>query len=108
MACVLAESEMLYGAHGIPFFTLACTVVDGKKRMVPPKNWQSGTEATLKTKGKNAVCIRTGHTEGAVCPLVVIDADGEDAIAVVEGLLAETAGLQGKVPRVQTQRGANG
>ncbi len=64
MACVLAESEALYGAHGIAFFTLGCAVVDGKKRMVPPKNWQS--DATLKARGKNAVCIRTGYTEGAV------------------------------------------
>ncbi len=41
MACVLAESERLYGAHGVAFFTLRCSVVEGKKRMVPPKNWQS-------------------------------------------------------------------
>ncbi len=37
MACVLAECELLYGAHGIPSFTLACALVDGKKRMVPAK-----------------------------------------------------------------------
>ena len=109
MACVLAESELLYGAHCIPFFTLSCCVVDGKKRMTPPKNWQSAPTlssdlTTLKAKGKNAVCIRTGFTDGAACPLVVIDADGEDAIAVVESLLAETCVRD--VPQVQTQRGA--
>ena len=109
MACVLAESEALYGAHGIAFFTLACAVVDGKKRMVPPKSWQSAPAGFpgLKAKGQNAVCIRTGYTEGAECCLVVVDADGEDAIEVVERLVAETcAGLQ--VPQVQTQRGAAG
>jgi hypothetical protein len=109
MACVLAESDALYGAHGIPFFTLACAVVDGKKRMVPPKNWQSAPAGSpgLKTKGQNAVCIRTGYAEGAEGCLVVVDADGEDAIEEVERLVAETcAGLQ--VPRVQTQRGAAG
>ena len=107
MACVLAESEQLYGAHGIPFFTLACSVVDGKKRMVPPKNWQSAPMQSLKAQGKNAVCIRTGYTDGAACPLVVVDADGADAIAVVERLLAETCtGIP--VPQVQTQRGATG
>ncbi len=46
----------------------------------------------LRLKGKNAVCIRTGYTEGAALPLVVIDADGEDAIVLVESLLAETCG----------------
>jgi hypothetical protein len=101
MACVLAESEVLYGTHGIPFFTLSCSIVDGKKRMVPPKNWQSTDSPALKTRGKNAVCIRTGYTDGAVCPLVVVDADGEDAIAVVEGLLAETCPVGTKVPQVQ-------
>jgi hypothetical protein len=107
MACVLAESELLYGAHGISFFTLSCALVDGKKRMVPPKNWQSADPSALKAKRKNAVCIRTGYTDGAACPLVVIDADGADAIAVVERLLAETcAGFN--VPQVQTQRGATG
>ena len=106
MACVLAGSEQLYGAHGICFFTLSCSVVDGKKRMVPPKNWQSALLG-LKAKGKNAVCIRTGYTEGAACSLVVIDADGEDAIAAVERMLAETC-AELKVPQVQTQRGASG
>jgi hypothetical protein len=53
------------------------------------------------------VCIRTGFTVGAACPLVVLDADGVDALAVVERLLAETCtGL--KVPKVQTQRGPAG
>ena len=106
--CVLAESERLYGAHGIPFFTLSCAVVDGKKQMRPPPNWQLAPQNDLRFKGKNAVCIRTGYTEGALLPLVVIDADGEDAIAVVESLLAETAGLNLKVPQVKTQRGASG
>jgi hypothetical protein len=110
MACVLAESELLYGAHGIAFFTLACSVVEGKKRMVPPKNWQSAAPSALglKAQRKNAVCIRTGYAEGAAFPLVVVDADGEDAIGVVEGLLAETLPVSTKVPQVQTQRGATG
>ena len=106
--CVLADAERLYGAHGIPFFTLSCAVVEGKKQMRPPQNWQLAPQNDLRFKGKNAVCIRTGYTEGAVLPLVVIDADGEDAIAVVESLLAETAGLNLKVPQVKTQRGASG
>jgi hypothetical protein len=105
--CVLADAERLYGAHGISFFTLSCAVVDGKKQMRPPQNWQSAAQSDLRFKGKNAVCIRTGYTEGAALPLVVVDADGDDAIAVVESLLAETcAGLA--VPQVQTQRGAGG
>ena len=106
--CVLADAERLYGAHGIPFFTLSCAVVEGKKQMRPPPNWQLAPQSDLRLKGKNAVCIRTGYTEGAVLPLVVVDADGEDAIAVVESLLAETAGLNQTVPQVQTQRGASG
>ena len=107
--CVLADAERLYGAHGISFFTLSCAVVDGKKQMRPPQNWQSAAQSDLRFKGKNAVCIRTGYTDGAVLPLVVVDADGDDAIAVVESLLAETcAELNQKVPRVQTQRGAGG
>jgi hypothetical protein len=105
--CVLADAERLYGAHGISFFTLSCAVVDGKKQMRPPPNWQMAPQNDLRFKGKNAVCIRTGYTEGAALPLVVMDADGDDAIAVVDSLLADTcAGLA--VPQVQTQRGATG
>jgi hypothetical protein len=81
----------------------------GKKRMVPPKNWQSAPAGFpgLKAKGQNAVCIRPGYADGAACCLVVVDAGGEDAIEVVERLVAETcAGIQ--VPRVKTQRGATG
>ena len=40
MPCVLAESERLYGAHGVAFFTLECAYVDGKKRMRFPTGWQ--------------------------------------------------------------------
>ena len=105
--CVLADAERLYGAHGVSFFTLSCAVVDGKKQMRPPQNWQSAPQSDLRFKGKNAVCIRTGYTEGAALPLVVVDADGDDAIVLVESLLEETcAGLA--VPQVQTQRGASG
>jgi hypothetical protein len=39
-ACVLTEAERLYGAHGVAFFTVACDVVDGKKRMRFPARWQ--------------------------------------------------------------------
>jgi hypothetical protein len=105
--CVLAECDRLYGAHGIPFFTLSCAVVDGKKQMRPPPNWQSAAQAELRFKGKNAACVRTGYCPDSTCPLVVVDADGADAIVVVEALLAGTcAGLV--VPQVQTQRGPNG
>jgi hypothetical protein len=82
MPCVLAECERLYGAHGIPFFTLQCAVVDGKKQMRPPKNWQSAEQSALRFKGKNACCVRTGYSD-SVCSLVVVDADGADAIVVV-------------------------
>ena len=73
--------------------------------MRPPKNWQSA-EQTLKFKGKNACCIRTGFGRNN-CSLVVVDADGADAIVVVDELVRRTC--QGLVvPMVQTQRGANG
>jgi hypothetical protein len=78
MPCVLSECERLYGAHGIPFFTLQCAVVDGKKQMRPPKNWQSAEQSALRFKGKNACCVRTGYSD-SLCSLVVVDADGADA-----------------------------
>ena len=79
MRCVLAEAERLYGSHGIAFFTLECAVVDGKKRMRPPRDWQRAPQgaAELKLPGKNAVCVRTGFTESARTSLVVVDADGD-------------------------------
>ncbi len=61
-ACVLAEAERLYGAHGVAFFTVSCAVVDGKKRMRFPARWQLLPPAELKLRNKNAVCVRT---EGA-------------------------------------------
>ena len=106
MPCVLAECESLYGAHDIPFFTLQCAVVNGKKQMRPPKNWQSAEQSELKFYNKNACCIRTGYL-ATNCSLVVVDADGADAIVVVDELVRRTCrGLV--VPMVQTQRGANG
>jgi hypothetical protein len=31
MACVLAEAERVYGAHGVQFCTLSCSLVVRKK-----------------------------------------------------------------------------
>jgi len=119
MACVLAEAERLYGAHGIPFFTLDCAVVEGKKRMRFPARWQLLSQPELRFRNKNAVCVRTGlsdFSDDAACPAspvsllspVVVDADGDAAIATFESL-ARRAGVElGRVPQVQTQRGASG
>ena len=65
MRCVLAEAERLYGAHVIPFFTLSCAYVNGKKEMRFPKSWQRlGTDAPqLRALSKNAVCVRTGYSD---------------------------------------------
>jgi hypothetical protein len=61
----------------------------------------------LKLKGQNACCIRTGYLDSSNCSLVVVDADGQDAIAVVDELIRRTCrGIV--VPMVQTQRGPNG
>ena len=104
MPCVLAESERLYGAHGVAFFTLECAYVDGKKRMRFPTGWQRGKKQPQ--RDKNAVCIRTGFSDAL--SLVVVDADGDDAIATFEAL-ARRAGVDlARVPQVQTQRGASG
>ncbi len=43
--------------------------MDGKKRMVPPESWQLGETGSKDQAAKNAVCIRTGFTVGAACPL---------------------------------------
>ena len=116
MACVLADAERLYGAHGIPFFTLDCAVVDGKKRMRFPARWQLLSQNELRFRHKNAVCVRTGFSDDAASPvsllsllsLVVVDADGDAAIATFESL-ARRAGVElARVPQVQTQRGASG
>ena len=113
MACVLADAERLYGAHGIPFFTLDCAVVDGKKRMRFPARWQLLSQNELRFRHKNAVCVRTGFSDDAASPvsllsLAVVDADGDAAIATFESL-ARRAGVElARVPQVQTQRGASG
>jgi hypothetical protein len=66
MACVLADAERLYGEHGIPFFTLDCAVVDGKKRMRFPARWQLLSQTELRFRHKNAVCVRTGFSDISV------------------------------------------
>ena len=107
MACVLAEAERLYGAHGVPFFTVECAYVDGKKVLRFPQAWQRADAKALKTRNKNAVCVRTGFSD-APASLVVVDADGDAAIATFE-CLARRAGVDlARVPQVQTQRGASG
>jgi hypothetical protein len=106
MACVLAEAERLYGAHGVAFFTLSCSLSDGKKAMRFPAKWQMLPQGEMRFANKNAVCVRTGT--GAQTPLVVVDADGADAIAVVEQLLVRTGVDARLVPQVRTQRGESG
>ena len=107
MPCVLAEAERTYGAHGIPFFTLECALVDGKKTCAFPRGWQRDARGQ-KARNKNAVCVRTGFAAGAAFSLVVVDADGVDACATFESL-ARRAGVDlARVPQVQTQRGASG
>ena len=109
MACVLAEAERLYGEYGIPFFTLSCALTEGKKCMKFPTRWQNRQQAELRARNKNAVCVRTGQTgQPGQKPLVVVDADGDAAIATFESL-ARRAGVElARVPQVQTQRGASG
>ena len=47
MACVLAEAERVYGAHGVPFFTAECAYVSGKKVLRFPQAWQRGDARAL-------------------------------------------------------------
>ena len=110
MACVLAEADRIYGSHGVAFFTLHCSFSDGKKKMRFPAKWQMLAQDKMRFANKNAVCVRTGtsRSTGAQTPLVVVDADGLDAIAVVERLLARTGVDASLVPQVQTQRGESG
>ena len=108
--CVLAEAERIYGESGVPFFTLECAYVNGKKEMRFPRGWQRGDAKALKQRNKNAVCVRTGFSDAQVShlSLVVVDADGDAAIATFESL-ARRAGVElARVPQVQTQRGASG
>ncbi len=102
--CVLAEAERRYGAHGVPFFTGSVAIVNGKKNMGFPKEWQKLPHADLRLRRRNmsAVCVIAG------AGIVVVDADGADAIAVVERLLVSTGIDARTVPQVQTQRGPNG
>ena len=65
MPCVLADSDRLYGQHGVAFFTLDCAVVDGKKRMRFPARWQLRSQNELRARNKNAVCVRTGSGQTA-------------------------------------------
>jgi hypothetical protein len=105
MACVLAEAERVYGAHGVPFFTLTCALVEGKKTLRFPQAWQRADAKALRARNKNAVCVRTGF-DASLLSLVVVDADGDAAIATFE-CLARRAGVDlARVPQVQTQRGA--
>jgi hypothetical protein len=64
MPCVLSEAERIYGAFGIPFFTLECALVDGKKTCAFPRGWQHEARGQ-KARNKNAVCVRTGFAPDA-------------------------------------------
>ena len=111
MRCVLAEAERLYGAHGVPFFTLSCAYVNGKKEMRFPKSWQRlGRDAPqMRVLNKNAVCVRTGYcADERTLSLVVVDADGDEAIATFTRLAARAGVDLAEVPLVQTQRGPSG
>jgi hypothetical protein len=111
-----------YDQHGIAWFRTTCTLKQNKKEFIPPRNWAalSPTAPTMRRAG-NAVCIRTGP--GATGPaaagegrhVVVVDADGADAIAVVERVIQRAcapngtgAGFLARVPQVETQRGPSG
>ena len=102
-----------YDAHGIAFFRLSCELnAQDKKDFVPPKGWAalSPTDRAMRRAG-NAVGIRTGppaRPEGR--HVVVVDADGTDAIDVVHRLLVRTCepGFHARIPQVQTQRGPSG
>ena len=102
-----------YDAHGIAFFRLSCTLnAQDKKDFIPPKKWQllSPTDPTMRRAG-NAVGIRCGppaRPEGR--HIIVMDADGADAIDIVMRMLERTcaAGFHARVPQVQTQRGPGG
>jgi hypothetical protein len=106
-----------YDEHGIAWFRTTCTLKHGKKTFVPPRNWAALSPlAPSMRRAGNAVCIRTGpgaapagsdRSEGR--HIVVVDADGVDAIAVVERVIQHCApGFLARVPQVETQRGPSG
>jgi P4 family phage/plasmid primase-like protien len=100
------EATRVYDAHGIAWFRTSCKInAHGKKELAPPKEWAtlSPNAPSMRRKG-NAVCIRTGPSESGR-HVVVIDADGDDAISAVVRLLE---GSLLSVPQVQTQRGPSG
>ena len=115
----VTEVTDAYDQHGIAWFRTTCTLKQNKKEFIPPRNWAAlpPTAPTMRRAG-NAVCIRTGP--GATGPdaagegrhVVVVDADGADAIAVVERVIQRTceagAGFLARVPQVETQRGPSG
>jgi hypothetical protein len=86
-----------------------------KKTFVPPRNWAAlSPAAPSMRRAGNAVCIRTGPAAaaGSEGRHIVVDADGVDAIAVVERVIRTCAqngeGLLARVPQVETQRGPSG
>ena len=102
-----------YDAHGIACFRTPLAMdAQGKKVVRPPTDWGNldPKDATMREPG-NAVCIRGGPPARADGKhVVVVDADGADAIDVVMRLLARTCetGFHARVPQVQTQRGPGG
>ena len=106
MQCILAEAERLYGAHDVPFFTCSVKYVDGKKVPTFPTAWQRGE--LERARYRNAVAIRGGFVPDAPLSLVIVDADGDDAIATFTDLARRTGVDLSAVPQVQTQRGPGG
>ena len=113
-----------YDAHGIAWFRTTCKLnAHGKKEFVPPKDWAAlAPNAPSMRRAGNAVCIRTGpgahqahqshqaHEESEDLEprhIVVVDADGADAIVAFERVLARSF-VTAPVPQVQTQRGPSG
>ena len=102
-----------YDAHGIACFRTELAMdPQGKKHVQPPADWGNldPKDARMRKPG-NAVCIRGGPPARADGKhVVVVDADGADAIDVVMRLLERTCepGFHARIPQVQTQRGPSG
>ena len=68
MVCVLAEAERRYGAHGIPFFTLASTLRSTAKIVVDGA--QTGIDVRAGTNGEGVGCV--------LAPPTVVTGGGAD------------------------------